>query len=242
MGAQPRRNGLPWEKIMEIPSNQNRRSFLRTSLLSSAGIALVGIPVLRAEEKKDEEDVTPNEDLMREHGLLRRIVLLYEANLTRMPKKEHQPQIIKKSAETIRSFIENYHEKLEEEFLFPALEKVKREVALVETLKTQHQVGRKLTARIIDLSGKSSSLTALEESMRSFIYMYNAHADREDTILFPAFKEVVGPKRYKELGDEFEDREHKMFGKEGFEGVLAQVAEFEKQMGIYDLNVYTPKI
>jgi hypothetical protein len=32
-----------------------------------------------------------------------------------------------------------------------------------------------------------------------------------------------------------------MFGKAGFEGVLAEVAELEKKMGIYDLNIYTPK-
>ena len=218
---------------------QDRRSFLLTAMASGAALSL---PEIAAFGDEDEGEVTPNEDLMREHGLLRRIILIYEANLARMPKKEHDPQIIKKSAETIRSFIENYHEKLEEEFLFPALVKAKREVALVETLKTQHEVGRRITARIIDLSIKGpSSLPALEEYLRSFIRMYNAHAAREDTILFPAFKEVVGEKRYKAYGDEFEDREHKMFGKEGFEGVLAQVTELEKKMSIYDLNTYTPK-
>ena len=228
---------------MDKAKNQDRRSFLLTTIISGASIPLIGLPAFAAEEKKDEGEVTPNEDLMREHGLLRRVILVYEENIKKMPKKEHQLQIIKKSAETIRSFIENYHEKLEEEFLFPALQKAKREVELVDTLKNQHEVGRKLTARIIELSGKGpSSLSQLQESMQLFIHMYNAHAAREDTILFPAFKEVIGEKRYKELGDQFEEREHKMFGKEGFEGVLAQVAELEKQMGIYDLKSYTPKI
>ena len=227
---------------MAATGNQDRRSFLLTTLITGASLSLAALPALGSEEKKDEEDVTVNEDLLREHGLLRRVVLIYEENLTRMPKKEHQSQVIKKSAETIRSFIENYHEKLEEEFLFPALLNGNREVKLVHTLKLQHEVGRKLTARIIELSGKTSSLPQLEESMRSFMHMYSAHAAREDTVLFPAFKEVIGAKRYKELGDVFEDREHKMFGKEGFEGVLAQVADLEKQMGIYDLNVFTPKI
>jgi hemerythrin-like domain-containing protein len=186
--------------------------------------------------------VTPNEDLMREHGLLRRIILVYEENLVRMPTKHHQVPVIKKSAEIVRSFIENYHEKLEEEFLFPVLLKAKRETDLVKTLKTQHDVGRKLTNRIIELSDKgASSSDALEKTMRSFIHMYNAHASREDTILFPAFKEVVGARRYKDFGDQFEEREHKMFGKDGFEGALARVAELEKQMGIADLSFYTPQ-
>ena len=227
---------------MDNSKNQDRRSFLLTTLASGATLSLLGVPAF-GEDKKDEEDVTPNEDLMREHGLLRRVVLIYEENIRLMPKKNHQPQVIKKSAETIRSFIENYHEKLEEEFLFPALKKAKREVDLVETLLNQHEVGRKLTTRIIDLSDKgASSLNQVKETLHLFIHMYSAHAAREDTVLFPAFKEVVGAKRYKELGEVFEEREHKMFGKEGFEGVLAQVADLEKQMGIYDLKVYTPKI
>ena len=223
---------------------QNRRTFLLTTLASGAALSFPAFSALAEDKKKEEDegDVTPNEDLMREHGLLRRIVLIYEANLARMPKKEHSPVIIRKSAETIHTFIENYHEKLEEEFLFPALLKAKREMALVETLKHQHEVGRKLTARIMDLSAKGiSSMDALGDTMRSFIRMYSAHAAREDTVLFPAFKEAVGEKRYKGYGEEFEEREHKMFGKAGFEGVLAQVAELEKQLGISDLASYTPQ-
>jgi hemerythrin-like domain-containing protein len=223
-----------------ILKSQDRRTFLLSSLATSTALSLPAIPAFGKDKDEEEDEVTPNEDLMREHGLLRRIILIYEANLTRMPKKEHDPQVIKKSAETIRSFIENYHEKLEEEFLFPALLKAKREVALVSTLKTQHDAGRVITAQIIDLSGKNSP-SELEQLIRSFIYMYNAHADREDTVLFPAFKEAIGMKRYKDYGEIFEEREHKMFGKAGFEGVLAEVAELEKKMGIYDLNIYTPK-
>lgn len=227
---------------MDISKSNDRRSFLLATLASGTVLSLPTFPAF-AEDKKDEDEVTPNEDLMREHGLLRRVNLIYEENIRLMPKKIHQPQVIKKSAETIRSFIENYHEKLEEEFLFPALKKAKREVDLVDTLLNQHEVGRKLTARIIDLTDKGpSSLNQLKEALHAFIHMYSAHAAREDTILFPAFKEVVGEKRYKELGDEFEEREHKMFGKDGFEGVLAHVADLEKQMGIYDLKSYTPRI
>ena len=127
--------------------------------------------------------------------------------------------------------------------MFPVLIKAKREMELVETLKRQHELGRKLTERIIDLTGKDGGPAAkLEVPMRLFIHMYNAHAAREDTVLFPAFREVVGEKRYKDLGGIFEEREYKMFGKKGFEGVLAQVAELEKQMGIADLNVYTSRL
>ena len=44
------------------------------------------------------------------------------------------------------------------------------------------------------------------------------------------------------LGEDFEKREHQLFGEEGFEKFVAQVAEIEKQLGIYDLAQFTPKI
>jgi hypothetical protein len=54
--------------------------------------------------------------------------------------------------------------------------------------------------------------------------MYRPHAAREGTMPFPAFREVVGGKGYRELGEPFDDREHKLCGKEGFESVVRDVA------------------
>jgi hypothetical protein len=39
----------------------------------------------------------------------------------------------------------------------------------------------------------------------------------------------------------FEDRELALFGREGFEGVVGQVAELEKRLGIDDLAQFTPR-
>ena len=58
--------------------------------------------------------------------------------------------------------------------------------------------------------------------------MYRPHEAREDTIVFPTFKKIVTPKEYEVLGDRFEYREHELFGKEGFEGVLVEIAAIEK--------------
>jgi hypothetical protein len=45
----------------------------------------------------------------------------------------------------------------------------------------------------------------------------------------------------KELGEQFEHEEHKLFGEEGFQKTVEQVAEIEKQLGIYDLAGFTPQ-
>jgi len=43
------------------------------------------------------------------------------------------------------------------------------------------------------------------------------------------------------LGDKFEDKEQELFGKDGFEKIVVQVAGLEKQLGLFDLSQFTPK-
>jgi hypothetical protein len=44
------------------------------------------------------------------------------------------------------------------------------------------------------------------------------------------------------LGEDFEKKEHELFGQDGFESVVEKVADLEKKLGIYDLNQFTPQI
>lgn len=87
---------------------------------------------------------------MREHGILRRIILIYREAIHLMEEKyELNPMLINKSATIIRHFIEEYHEKLEEKFLFPRFEQAGQLVDLVTTLKTP-QVAKALSAASIN--------------------------------------------------------------------------------------------
>jgi hypothetical protein len=52
----------------------------------------------------------------------------------------------------------------------------------------------------------------------------------------------VSPKEYDALGDEFEKKEQELFGKDGFEKNVATVEQLEKELGIYDLAQFTPKV
>ena len=61
------------------------------------------------------------------------------------------------------------------------------------------------------------------------------------TVLFPAFHRMVGEEAYRELGDEFEDRERRTFGKDGFESAVKDVASLESIFGIDDLAKFTPR-
>lgn len=226
----------------------SRRSFLHT--LTTAGVltASAALPLIAAQTKPEgEEDVSPAEDLMREHGVLKRVLLVYREVLRRLDAKEDfPPEQLRSAADIIRNFIENYHEKLEEDYLFPRFRKHGKLVQLVDVLQAQHQGGRRVTDVTLRLATASALKNAserdqLHQSLAAFIRMYEPHEAREDTVLFPALHQIVSGNEYDALGEDFEKKEHQLFGQEGFEGQVAKVAEIEKALGIYDLSQFTPK-
>src|SRR5439155_19817321 len=117
---------------------------------------------------------------------------------------------------------------------------------LINVLLQQHQAGRRLTDQIMQLTKSQNSTEAenqkLIQLLTSFNAMYRPHEAREDTILFPAFRKIVSKNEYDSLGEEFEKNEHKLFGKEGFETMVNKVMTLEKQLGIYELAQFTPKL
>jgi hemerythrin-like domain-containing protein len=228
--------------------NLDRREFIKGAVLASAAvIGGVPVPALAAgKRQRGVEEVSPVEDLMREHGALHRILLIYEEALRRFRSREQMnPALLRQAATIIEEFIEGYHEKLEEKLLFPRLKKAGRLVGTVDTLLAQHEAGRRLTALIITSAtdrrlGDPAQVSAISNWMTQFITMYRPHAAREDTVVFPEFKKLVSPQEYDQLGDEFEAQEHRLFGKEGFEGVLEKITGIEKALGIHDLSKFTP--
>lgn len=236
--------------------SNSRRNFLQTSLVSAslllpgAGFALQQKPDAADDKdrqvKKDVEEISPAEDLMREHGVLNRVLLIYDHHLHLLSTKQSfDGAVLVNAADIIRHFVEEYHEKLEEDFLFPRFRKAGKLVGLVDTLLAQHKAGRELTAKIRELAGIAtlkyvSDSDKLAEALRSFLRMYRPHEAREDTVLFPAFRAIVSPHEYAALGDDFEKKEDELFGDDGFFKVVDQVAVLEKKLGIYDLGQFTP--
>lgn len=204
------------------------------------------------EGKKDkqaehDEEVSPVKDLMREHGALRRILLIYGESLHRLhANQDLPPKALADTAGIVRSFVEDYHEKLEEDFLFPRFKKANKLVDLVDVLLTQHRAGRRLTDTVLRLSTTASLKSAddgkiLAETLHLFIRMYNPHAAREDTVLFPALHDIVSAHEYDSLGEDFERKEQQLFGADGFEKMDDHIAVIEKSLGIYDLAQFTPR-
>jgi hemerythrin-like domain-containing protein len=230
-------------------SGSDRRRLLR-SALSAAGLVLAGCAARaggrgggpRPDEAAGEAEVTPGEDLMQEHGVLERILLVYDEAGRRIEGQAPlDVAVVARAAGLVRRFVEEYHERLEEQIVFPRLERAGREVELVAILRRQHLAGREVTGEIQRLARAGTTSPELARLMRSFERMYRPHAAREDTVLFPAFRHVTGADAYRELGERFEAREHAVLGAGGFEHAVTEVARLETALGIADLAQFTPR-
>src|SRR5437762_4462981 len=232
---------------MKEINQSSRRRFIKTGgiFIAASGVG-AAVDAFAKKEEKENEEVSPPEDLMREHGVLKRILLIYNEAIRRIEGQEDlPPEPLADSAKIIREFVEDYDEKLEEDFLFPRFKKANKLPDLVDVLLQQHQGGRRLTDITIRFATNQAlknpdDRRKLADSMRQFVRMYNPHEAREDTVLFPAFRGIVSAHEFDSLGEDFEKKEDELFGEDGFFKVVDRVAEIEKKLGIYELAQFTP--
>lgn len=243
--------------------SETRRDFLRASA-AAAGTSLIfsacghEAPTQSApgsseqgSAKKDSSEmggeVTATEDLMREHGVLRRALLIYTATATRLrgDRGAFPADALDKTATLFRDFGEEYHEKkLEEAYIFPAVRKAGgMAAAYADILTVQHARGREITDYIISVT-RNAKLGAtnsepLAKALDAFVLMYRNHAAREDTIVFPAWKQTLSAAELDGMNDKFEDIEHQQFGEDGYEHAVQQIADIESALGLADLAQFT---
>jgi hemerythrin-like domain-containing protein len=221
---------------------KTRRDFLKN--MGACGIAL---SLGGCGREREENEVTAVEDLMREHGILRRALLVYKGAGGELRKKASPFLLgtLQKTAKLFRSFGEDYHEKaLEEKYIFPIFSKSgNSSTALVKTLVAQHNRGREITDYILKVTQKTEMTSERADEfaklLDSFVVMYEHHTAREDTDIFPAWKHLLSDERLDELGEKFEKIEHDQFGEDGFEHALQQISDIESALGFADLSRYT---
>lgn len=195
-------------------------------------------------EAKDEK-VAAAEDLMREHGVLRRAPFVYSEATLRLRNEPSNIIIdsLHKTAGLFRAFGEDYHEKkLEEMYIFPVVKKTGGPASVYpDILIAQHNRGREITDYILAATeaAKSYDVRQLALVMESFVRMYRPHAAREDTVVFPVWKQALSAKQLDEMSDMFEDIEHQQFGEDGFETAVKQITAIEDALGLADLSQFT---
>lgn len=190
--------------------------------------------------------VPPDVDLMEEHGVLKRVLLIYREALRRIDGGQEPPvAAIQDGALIVHDFIEGFHEPLEEGYVFPRLRRARELVGTVDTLLLQHARGRERTQRILAGAttrgmGAAGTRAQVTAAMVDFVQMYEPHEAREDTVVFPAFRALLSAAELDDLGAAFADLQRSQFGRNAFAEVVDHVASIERSLGIYDLARFTP--
>jgi len=240
-----------------------RRDFLGIGAISAAGFLVLRPAGVSAAQKKEtrKEDapakagkadatamkVLPVEDLMREHEALTRILGVFErAENALMAGQDFPMDVVASGAQMVQKMGADYHQRLEEEYVFPRFQDANQMTDLVQTLIDQHQVSRRIlqgtlaAAKPETLKDEAARKT-LATQLRDFRQMYQAHAAQEDTVLFPAFRQLLTPAEYEQLGEVFERREREQLGENGFAKSVEQIAQLEQKSGLMNLAQLTPR-
>jgi len=227
----------------------------RDVLFSGGGLAAGAVAVgggwaassSPAADPADPAGIPPDVDLMREHGVLKRVLLCYRQMIAQAQSGEKlNAAHAQDSALIIHDYIEGFHEGLEEGYVFPRLQSG-RLGSTVDTLLVQHARGRVITQFILAhaTAGQLASpgmATRLAAAMQAFDRMYEPHEAREDTIVFPAFRQAVPPAELADLGLLFADLERQQFHTDEFAAAVSRVTEIEQELGIDDLDQFTPVV
>jgi hemerythrin-like domain-containing protein len=209
-------------------------------------VAAIAAAETKGKGPGQEKEVGAVEDLMREHGVLRRALLVYrETALKLRSGGATEAAALNRTARLFRSFGEDYHEKkLEEAHIFPLIRKIKGPAARYpDVLTEQHNRGREITEYILTATSgtiEKGNAETLSHALETFVTMYQNHAAREDTIVFPAWKTALSQHHLDELGEKFEEIEKQQFGHDGYEDAVKQIGEIETTLGLAELAQFTP--
>lgn len=218
------------------PAAVGRRHLLEISASAAGVIALSACSGSPPEPGKGRPDTTPEQE----------VPVTAPEDLMREQADDQSPApALNESAQIIRRFIEDYHGQLEEQYVFPKLEQAGKLTDITSVLRTQHQRGRVLTDRVPAATTAAAAFDqpardTLAQDMAAYIRMFEPHEAREDTVVFPALRDVMSAVEFRDMAETFEDEEHRRFGEAGFQSVVDKVADIEKSLGIYDLSQFTP--
>jgi len=196
----------------------------------------------RREAAAERAEGTVEEQLTRQHAVVGRILLVYATVVTpELGTSKPSGPAVASAAQMLRSNVDDFHAKFEEEHIFPLFQKSGRLSDLINTLREQHAAARTLTDAILKAGEGGAASTNLALNIREYMHMIQAHTAYEETVLYPQIRTVAGG-QYNQLETTLRDLTRTTLGTGGFAGLLTKVAELEKSAGIAGLAQFTPRL
>jgi len=222
----------------------SRRSFIALAGATGAGV-LAGCSSTKPDQPAGDA-ATPIEILARQHGVIYRAVAILEEIRGGMDARmDLPPEIIGGTVEIARLFVINHHQQMEEKHIYPVFDAAGKMSGLVGVLREQHAAGSRLTDILKGLcDGFSAKDLEKRRTMGSAVHlfsrMYRAHAEWEDTALFPLLRRMMPAKSYAEMSSVFQKAEIEFLGQNGFDETIRKLTSYENILGIGDLASFTP--
>ena len=149
----------------------------------------------------------PTDQLVEEHVSIQLMLNVLERVCSKLDAGEKvPPKHLEQILEFIKVFADQCHHGKEEEFLFPAMEKVgiPRDGGPIGVMLAEHAEGRQYVKELGEASeqysrGDRNAGPALARSARKYIALLNAHIEKENGILFPMAEEHLPERRKMEL-------------------------------------------
>lgn len=224
-----------------------RRFILQAATLGGTSLLLPATAVARLRD--DPPPANATEELMREHGLLRRALIVYRFSADRLRDGDTKglANVLNRNAELFRRFGEDFHERaIEEKYVLPAVMKLREPISQYPAiLLQQHQRGREITDYVLNVtkngSISSGSAKPLAAALNAFEVMYQKHAAHEDTIVYQAWKDSLSTVEFNQMTELFDKIGIQMIGEDGFQAAEIQMSGIEKDLGLANLSQFTAK-
>jgi hemerythrin-like domain-containing protein len=132
----------------------------------------------------------------------------------------------------LKVFADKCHHGKEEDFLFPALEKVgiKNEDGPIGVMLAQHKQGRELIKQMQEsIVNKIINRNVFVDAASSYVNLLRNHIEKEDTLLFPLIDTKLSASKQKELLNNFENLEKNVIGEGKHEELHALLKKFKKK-------------
>lgn len=184
------------------------------------------------------DEMKPIEKLVDEHKNILRGLALLEAGSGRLESGEKiSPQFFRKMIDFVRNYADKYHHAKEEDILFIGMGKAgfPQEQGPIAVMLAEHDQGRRFIADLENANeqyaeGEESFREAIIENARDYIYLLRQHINKEDNVLYPMARNVLGQNGIEAMTREFERVEREKAGTE--EKYLKILAELENEMGV----------
>lgn len=211
------------------------------------GILQVTEPVPPLRQGELSQNISPTEQLSREHAILMRLLIAIENVLVKASANVGTDLMpINRAASMINDVVCGHHMRFEESYVYPRVRESGNLVDFVNLLQDQHNEARDAVRRIMDLTrtGRVDDVVQMGELValcKAADFMFRAHIAWEESVLFTALYDLAPTTYFEDLQHKMLGEERSMFGSKGLQQLYEDLADVERAAGTEHPSMFTTR-